>query len=178
MGKGRTFELTLSNNISDNTNNSIDSTTSGYSGNSSSGVADVIILWESQGCGKAAYVEAKKRGGSAGNRTIMMNGSSDGDTGLDELRTLVHGSPDWATVAIALSWPHRELVTLDAEKLLSHLEGKTTYPAADRHGARLTDAENISMVMPTLDDWESATAGEDDWRKLCVDVGVPEYKLR
>jgi hypothetical protein len=177
MGKGRTFELSLSNDISNKTDNTIDSTTSGYSGNSSSGVADVIVLWENHGCGHAAYVEAKKRDGKGGNRTIVMDGSSGDDSGLDELQTLVSGAPSWATVAMAVNWPRRELVTLDAEKLLSHLQGETSYPDAERHGARLTDVDNISMVMPTLDDWESATAGEADWRKLCVDVGVPEYKL-
>lgn len=170
-GKGKRYELDQKNTIMENTSPSVVALRPDFSGNSKYGVADVVIVWPdySDGRARAAFVEMKKREGEAGKRTIVMSGSKKDQSGLEELQELIDGTPPWADAYVMVKFPHREAIVIPAKHLHAALDEDRT---VEIHGARLTPSDNISMVMPTLDDWESSTSGLDDYRKLLYEIGV------
>lgn len=174
MGKGKDYELEQKNKIMEETSEEVIAIRPDYSGNSLYSVADVIVLWEDYYGDqlRAAFVELKKRSGPEGQRQRVMSGSSKGESGLDELDGLIEGTPIWGQPWVAVKFDHRELIVANAVDLRAaiHTDGQETA----FHGARLTPADSISMVKPTLDDWNSSTAGEDDHIKLLDTLGVPE----
>lgn len=181
MGKGKDYELDIKNAIMEDTTDEVVALRPDFSGNSLHSIADVIIIWpehRSQGREdeiRGAFVEMKKRSGQAGYRIRVMEGSSKGESGLDELDGLVDGTPPWGQAWLMVKFDHREAIIAAANELLWELEnydGETQDPVF--HGARLTPADSISMTKPELDDWESATAGREDHRKLLDVVGVPD----
>lgn len=201
MGKGRRFELDTKNSINDATRTWVKAHRPDFSGNSRGEVADVMVVWQSnrydaqQPCGHperhVAYVELKKVSGvTEGNRKVVMSGSSDGQSGLDELHDLRAKSPPWSETYVGIKFSNRELIVLDSEALEHWVcrdeEGwgqryyvgpRDDLHACEQHGARLTNGMNISMRKPTLDNWPSSTAGEDDHIKLLHGIGVEDYDI-
>ena len=182
MGKGKRYELSLKNSINECTHEWVKAHRPDYSGSSVGEVADLMVVWEAQRYGDAprhvAYIELKKRGNvKEGNRKIVMSGSSDGESGLDELQELISQSPSWTDCHVAVKFPNRELIVLDAEKLWKHLVDEEEDKNEQFHNARLTPSDNISMVKPTLDSWPSTQNGENDRTKLLHAIGVENYDI-
>lgn len=191
MGKGKRFELDLKNDINEHTKPWVKAHRPDYSGSSVGEVADIMVVWQAERyspqrpCGHperhVAYIESKKRSGvKEGNRKVVMNGSSQDQSGLEELEELIEESPSWADCYVAIKFPNRELIVLDASKLYTHLQdyaAKMYYLEAYNHGARLTPSDNISMRKPTLDEWPSTQSGLDDHEKLLREIGVEQYDM-
>ena len=202
MGKGKTYELKIKNEINEHTRGCVKAHRPDFSGNSTGEVADIMVVWQADRvdhrstgassdsserdrygdqspCGHperhVAYIELKKRQAGDGKRCIVMQGSSKGQSGLGELTELVRDSPYWADCYLAVKFNNREIIVLDARELLRFLEGDSSYPEAERHGARLTPSDNLSMVKPTLDSWDSSRAGQADYHKLLNEIGVEDY---
>lgn len=184
MGKGKQYELDTKNAIIEATNEHVTAIRPDYSGNSKHSVADIIVIVDKgarygDGDVEVYYVEMKKRSGPEGVRQRVMEGSSKGDSGLEELDGLVSDTPPWADPVVMVKFDHREAIVLDATVLQDWLVTKSAdsdgYQACERHGARLTPADNISMVKPTLDDWNSSTAGEPDHIRLLHELGIGDY---
>lgn len=203
MGKGKRFELHTKKEINENTKPWVKAHRPDFSGSSVGEAADVIVVWQAnryddqRPCGHperhVAYAELKKRKGTEGNRTTVMSGSSEKangemQSGLEELQELRKELPPWSKRFVAVKFPHRELIVLDADALEHWLRrdeegwGHGWYDgnpedlrAPEDHGARLTPKNNISMVMPELEWWPSSTAGQDDWKKLALSIGLEEY---
>jgi hypothetical protein len=200
MGKGKRFELDTKNSINDATHEWVKAHRPDFSGNSVGEVADVMVVWEAQRYGDAprhvAYVELKKRSGvEEGNRKVVMEGSSDGQSGVDELEELINESPSWSDTYVGVKFPNRELIVIDAEVLLhwlrreeegwgqdflaaDHTVFEDDYQLCEQVGARLTRGHNISMVKPELDWWPSSQGGKDDHIKLLHGIGVEDYDIR
>lgn len=193
MGKGKRYELSIKKDINTNTKPHVKAHRPDFSGSSVGEAADVMVVWQAdryddqRPCGHperhVAYVELKKRSGDEGKRTTVMSGSSQDQSGLEELQELKRELPYWAERKVAVKFPNRELGVFDAELLEDHLrsdeEGwgfETTRHADDAFfDARLTPSDNISMVMPELDYWPSTRGGKADWKKLALQVGLEEY---
>jgi len=202
MGKGRRFELDTKNALNENTKPWVKAHRPDFSGNSKGEVADIMVVWQAERyspqrpCGHperfVAYGELKKASGTEGNRTRVMEGSSQGQNGLEELHELNAGSPAWAKTVVGFKFPHREMVVLDATVLEHWLKREQEgwgqefladdstvfdddYGACDRHGLRLTPSNNISMVMPEKDNWPTQSAGLDPWEAFATSVGLEEY---
>lgn len=183
MSKGHDYELTLKNAIIESTTEHVTAMRPDYSGNSKHSVADVRITVDKgarygDGTIEDYYIEAKKRSGREGYRKTVMEGSSKGDSGLDELRGLVDDSPPWSVTKMMVKFDHREAVVFCAESLLAHLEDREQYDKAERHEVALTPADSISMVKPELDNWESSTAGTEDHLKLLYECQIGNYFMK
>lgn len=194
MGKGKQFELDTKRDINENTKDHVKAHRPDFSGSSTGEAADVMVVWQAERYGDqrpsghperhVAYAELKKRSAEEGKRSIVMSGSSQDQSGLEELQELRRELPPWSKRVVAVKFPHRELIVIDADALEHHLrvdeEGwgpnHYDYSHIDTfHGARLTRSDSISMVMPTLDDWPSSTSGMDDWQKLANNIGLEDY---
>lgn len=180
MGKGKRYELDTKNEVMANTTDEVIALRPDYSGNSLHSISDVSIIWPDYADSiiHGAFIEMKKRSGEAGYRTTVMDGSSKGESGLEELQHLVENTPPWGTPWIVVKFDNREVAVFNAEELLKKVEAMsedTDNPAF--FGARLTPAGSISMVKPTLDDWNSSTAGRDDHIKILDTVGVHNFYL-
>jgi hypothetical protein len=204
MGKGRRYELDTKNAINRDTKSCVKAHRPDFSGNSAGEVADIMVVWQAdrmspqRPSGHAerhvAYLELKNKDCQAGNRKVMMNGTAeraDGtmQSGLEELKDLVYGSPPWSDVYVVFNFQHRAPIVLDAEVLLHWLkreqegwgkqyveDGKRNFwPECDLHGIRLTDGDNISVVKPELDYWQSAQAANDNHLEILNAIGVEPY---
>jgi len=202
MGKGKRFELDTKNNINENTKPWVKAHRPDFSGNSVGEVADVMVVWEARRYDDqrpsghperhVAYAELKKRQGEGGKRSVVMSGSSDGQSGLEELQELQRESPSWATTVVGVKFPRRQMFVLHANALehwlrrdkcgfgAAHIDRSFDLTgggvdACERHGARLTRADNISMVMPSKDDWPTQTKGLPPWKELALTVGLEGY---
>jgi hypothetical protein len=196
--KGKRFELDTKNDINANTKPWVKAHRPDFSGNSKGEVADIMVVWQAERyspqrpCGHperhVAYGELKKTANvDEGNRYTVLEGSSKDQNGLEELRELRAGSPDWAKCVVGVKFPNRELIVLDAAALEHWVRREEegwgeqyadapVWPLEyEGHGARLTPGNNISMKKPELDWWPSSTAGKDDWEKFCLEVGLEEY---
>lgn len=205
MGKGKRFELDIKNSVNDATEEWVKAHRPDFSGNSNGEVADVMVVWQANRYGDqqpsghperhVAYVELKKRSGvKEGNRKVVMSGSSEGQSGMDELEELIEESPSWSKTYVGVKFPNRELIAINANVLRHWLRREEEgwgqdvlagddffddeYQKCELHGARLTRGHNISMVKPELDYWESSTAGKDDHVKLLHEIGVEEYDFK
>lgn len=198
--KGKRFELDTKKAINRNTNPWVKAHRPDFSGSSVGEVADIMVVWQANRYDDqrpsghperhVAYGELKKRSGKEGNRSTIMSGSSDGQSGLEELQELKREAPSWTKRVIGVKFPHREMVVLDAavvEHWLRREEegwGQEWYEGnpkdlhvCERHGLRLTPSDNISMVMPEKDDWPTQSAGLDPWEKFARSVGLEPYDL-
>jgi len=177
MGKGKRFELSIKNEINDNTDRAVKAHRPDFSGSSAGEVADVMVVWEN-GCmlgeptREVAYIEVKKRGNVAeGNRTTVLAGSSQDQNGVEEIKELISESPYWTTQWVAVKFPHRELAVFNATELLNSLNGMGEVSLLDE---RLTPSNNVSMRKPTLDGWNSSSSGDADYVTLLKEISVPE----
>lgn len=179
MRKGKRFELAVKNNINDITHEWVKAHRPDYSGNSAGEVADIMVVWKNpNSTANVAYVELKKRSGvDEGNRKVVMSGSSDGQSGLDELKELINESPPWTEQYVGVKFQNRELIVYEATTLLNWLTDGEVPPTFEDHGARLTASDNISIKKPTLSEWPSSTAGKSDERKLLHEIGVKNYDI-
>lgn len=200
--KGKQFELDTKRAINNATLPHVKAHRPDFSGNSAGEAADVMVVWQAERYSDqrpsghperhVAYVELKKRSGEPGKRSIVMAGSSQDQSGLEELQDLRRELPFWATKVLGIKFPHRELVVLDTEAVEHWLrrgeEGwgdahvpdslRDDFEACERHGLRLTPSDSISMVMPELDGWPSTKGGESDWRKLALAIGLEPYDFK
>lgn len=169
MGKGKRFELRIKNDINEITPRAVKAHRPDFSGNSRGEVADVMVVWQDNNHNRFVdYIELKKRSGvDEGNRKVVMSGSSDGQSGVDELQELVDESPPWTRQWLGVKFQHRELMVFRAEYLLDYLDQDDA-----PHGARTTRGHNISMIKPTLDGWPSTAGGKADEVKLLDELGV------
>jgi Holliday junction resolvase len=200
---GREYEHQLVNNLDEITPEEVWVAAIGFSGNSKSGDADVVISLDPHlvtSHEQAMYVaEAKKRQGEGGKRVSnVMTGSSTDETGLEELQRLVDNSPSWAEPLLIIKFDHREVVVLDARWVLSAIGADSRSESSvssspsgtqldegesERHvpdsvpmdilEPRLTPSENISMVKPPLTAWTSASAADDDVVVIAKKLGLP-----
>jgi len=108
-------------------------------------------------------------------RSIVFQKTSGGETGVEQIERLVESTPDWAKPIITIKFSRRKLVVFDARELLSAL-GECDYHVGDTVSMlqpRDTKTDNISLVMPTLDNWKSASASLRDSVVLAQTLGLP-----
>jgi len=177
---GRRHEHDLNNSLNNVTTNDLWCTTAGYSGNSASDNCDLVVTVDPLSCtqeDELQYnIEAKKiTRGKSGNRVSVFTGSSGDETGLDEVTRLVESTPDWAQPVITLKFSRRKLVVIDARGLLAHMDEYdwVVSETVEMLEPRTTPSDNVSVVMPTLDDWESASAAPRDSVVLAQTLGLP-----
>lgn len=183
---GRRFELSLVNDVDEITPEEVWTTTVGYSGSANADGCDIVVTIDPQ---ILTYddvvqynIEAKKRQAEGGKRhSSVFGGSEKDETGVEELRRLVLTTPPWADPIVSLKFDHRRLIVLDARWILDHV-GEGDYQDILFGAARTlleivqprtTPSDNISMVKPSLDDWPSAQAAEDDAVVLAEKLGLP-----
>jgi len=177
---GRRHEHDLNNSLNEVTTNDVWCTTAGYSGNSASDNCDLVVtldpLFATQENELQYNVEAKKiTSGKSGNRSMLFQGSSSGETGVGEVKRLVESTPDWGQPVITAKFSHRKLIVIDARGLLAAMD-EYDWPVSDTVemlAPRDTKTDNVSVVMPTLDDWESSTAAPRDSVVLAQTLGLP-----
>jgi len=177
---GRRHEHDLNNSLNNVTTNDVWCTTAGYSGNSASDNCDLVVTVDPLFCtqeDELQYnIEAKKiTRGEAGNRVSVFTGSSGDESGLDEVTRLVDSTPDWAQPVITLKFSRKKLVVLDARGLLAAV-GERKYPVSETVEMlepRLTRSDNVSVVSPTLECWESARGSPRDSVVLAQTLGLP-----
>jgi len=178
MGKGRSWELKIYNKISENTDGEVHAAISDYSGVAAASFCDVEVYhWSDEIDGiVGAFCELKKRKGKAGNRTIVMSGSSTDETGLEELKRLIDGTPSWGTAYVIINWTNRRPVIIEARVLYDALVNDDdvweTSAGPPYFDARLTNKDSISMRKPTLDKWHSAASSDEDWKVIADGIGV------
>jgi hypothetical protein len=193
MGKGKRYELETKNNINESTDSSVKAHRPDFSGNSTGEVADVMVLWQEDRYEpqrpsghperKVVYLELKKRGGvKEGNRKTVFNGSSEGQNGLEEVRELYYESPPWSDQYVVIKFRNRKPIVLEVTNLLHYLlrdewEWSEYDDGINYHGARLTPSGNISMVKPTLDEWESTQSAAKDHIEILKAIGVEKYYI-
>lgn len=190
MGKGKRFELETKKALNANTKSYVKAHRPDFSGSSVGEAADLMVVWQAERYEDqrpsghperhVAYTELKKRTTTEGNRTTVMS--------LKELQNLRKKLPTWSKRAIGVKFPQREMIALDAEALEHWLRrdedgwGHNHYSGnpedlrpCERHGARLTPSNNISMVMPKKGSWRTQRSGLEPWKALALMVGLEEY---
>jgi hypothetical protein len=181
---GRKYEHKITNELDERTPKEVYTTTVGYSGNASGDGSDMLVTIDPHiqtRHDEGQYnLELKKRQGEGGKRTIVFGGSSNGESGLNEIERLVETTPHWSTPVLAIKFDHRKLIVLDARELLKAL-GEWDAPRSIEHveyimeatQPRLTPSDSVSMVKPSLDDWESSQAAESDIVVVAEKLGLP-----
>ena len=176
MGKGKRYELAIKNAINEDTRRCVKAHRPDFSGSSTGEVADVMVVWESEIERNVAYLELKKRDASKrGNRATVMSGSSDGDSGLDELQSLLAQTPSWTSRYVVFKFPNTEPLIYEARNFEQYLldgdyDGHTNY-----FGARLTPSNNVSIRKPLLSEARSASAADADHIEVCRAIGIEDY---
>jgi len=179
MGVGKQFELHIKNKVMEHTDADVVAIRPDFSGSSKYSVSDVIIMYPREnGIAtpqiRGALIELKKRRVESGRRTTVMSGSSQGDSGLDELTTLVEHTPPWARSYVAVKFNRAEMQLMDATKLLVQLRQldseDRTHVGESFCEARLTASNNISMRkhggLP------SQTLGVTPWKVVCNELDI------
>lgn len=169
MGVGKQFELDLKNGIMEHTAESVVAVRPDFSGNSKFSVADVIVLYENDYGLTGTFLELKKRNVDKGKRAVVMGGSSKEQSGMDELRGLIDGTPSWAEAALGLKFDHKQLLVLEADHLLYALENEVEF---DKYGleVRKTKSGNISMRKSGM--IVSQKSGDPPWEAACKQIGL------
>ncbi len=186
MGKGKRYELAIKNAINNDTRRCVKAHRPDFSGSSSGEVADVMVVWQNDRMSPqrpsghserdVAYLELKKRDASKrGNRATVMSGSSDGDSGLDELQSLLAQTPSWTKRYVVFKFPNTEPLIYEARNFEQYLldgdyDGHTNY-----FGARLTPSNNVSIRKPLLSEARSASAADADHIEVCRAIGIEDY---
>ena len=168
-GKGKTYELNKVKECHEATTQHVWATRPDFSGSSKYAFADVALVYPRNGAIAGDFFELKKRSVETGKRTNVMSGSSKGQSGMAELEELVEMTAEWGTPKVGVKFPNRQLMVFNAADLFQRLQERGTL--TEEVGApKKTRGDNISMYKPTLDEWESATAGADDVELLTEDV--------
>jgi len=176
-GKGKTYELDKVKECHEATSQEVWATRPDFSGNSKYAFADVALVYPRDGAIAGDFFELKKRSVDTGKRTNVMSGSSKGQSGMQELAELVNMTPAWGTPKVGVKFPNRQLMVFNAADLLERLQERGTL--TEEVGApKKTRGDNISMYKPTLDEWESATAGSPDVELLTADVPTTHLRKR
>jgi len=179
---GRRYEHDLVGDLDDRVSDETWVTSAGYSGNAAYDHCDIAVAVDPTL--RTAHepllycIEAKKRQGDGGKRVSdVFAGGGDDETGLDELRRLVDSTPEWGCPLLAIKFDHRKLVVLDARDLRRYLDGTevlaTPTGIYETLDPRVTPSENVSMVKPPLESWDSAQVGPPDAVVLATAMGVP-----
>jgi len=178
-GKGKTYELDKVKECHEATSQEVWATRPDFSGSSKYAFADVALVYPLTPDNAIAgdFFELKKRSVDTGKRTNVMSGSSKGQSGMQELAELVNMTPAWGTPKVGVKFPNRQLMVFNAADLLERLQERGTL--TEEVGApKKTRGDNISMYKPTLDEWESATAGSPDVELLTADVPTTHLRKR
>lgn len=183
---GRRYEHQLTNGIDEITPEEVWTSTVGYSGNSSGGGSDITITVDpkllTRGETRQFCIEAKKRQGEAGKRTICFDGSKSGDTGVDEIEDLIDSTPPWGQSACVITFDRRRPLIVEPRKLLSdagvepyasEMTPYSRYDDTEVFAPRVTDSDSISLVKPETDDWPSATASDEDAIVVAETLDLP-----
>jgi len=178
-GKGTNYENQLVNALCSVVTTDVWVGSVGYSGNAKNDHCDLMIAVSPKLAtaheSLLHAVEVKKRSANSGNR-VYLNGGTTGETGLAELRRLVEQTPSWSTAWLAIKFDRRELMVIEASRLL-FLSEEAYSPADDSPcgivDPHVTDSDAISIRKPTTDEWDSATAGQSDERVLADVCGLP-----
>jgi hypothetical protein len=189
---GRRYEHVLAGNLDDVTTDDVWTTTSGYSGNAAYDDCDLVITvspkFQTTHEPLQYNVEAKDvTRGEVGNRVSdAIAGSSSDESGIEELKRLVEGTPEWGDPVVAISFNHRKLLVVDARHLLAYLgEAEdieevslltvppTVETVLDAFKPKTTPSGNVSMVKPKTGTWPSATASRPDEVVLADKLGLP-----
>jgi len=179
---GRRYEHTLAQSLNKNTWDDVWVTTAGYSGNSAVDACDLVVTVSPKLATRSEElqynIEAKKRQGEAGKRTIVFGGSSD-ETGVEEVERLIAGTPPWGRPLIALKWDHRQLFIVDARGVLFecddyepefNMEPVVRPSSLAGMEPRITASGSISMIKPDTNQWPSAQAGMEDGKYLADEL--------
>jgi len=193
---GRRYEHSLAHSLNENTWDDVWVTTCGWSGNSAIDGCDIVVTVSPKlatSHEKLQYnIEAKKRQGDSGKRTIVFSGSAGKETGVQEVERLIKGTPDWGQPLIALKWDHRQLYVCDGRSLLAFCEGyenesldeqeqtiiqakeatSDNLQALQNMEPRITPSGSISLVKPDCDRWPSATSGVKDGVYLAEEMDI------
>lgn len=183
---GRRHEHDLNNSLNNVTTNDVWCTSAGYSGNSASDNCDLVVSLSPQYATTTEQtqfnIECKRiTSGKAGNRSMLFQGSSGGETGVDELWRLIETTPDWGQPVVTVKFSRRKLVVVDARGLHAAV-GPNEFAPSERVEMlepRATDSGSISIVKPELDYWESSSAAPRDSVVLAQSLGLPtkeEYR--
>lgn len=181
MGKGRRYELDLANELSDHTTDDVQVDVADYSGNSKSSFSDINVYHPKSRVENTTkscmvmngdFIEVKKSTADRGYRDTVFSGSSDGDSGFDELKTLIENTPEWGTPRVVISWDNCKPIVMNGEKLRDALTDDDTTSGPPFFDARLTNASNISFRKPTLDEWMSSQSAVEDWQVVAKEIGV------
>jgi hypothetical protein len=205
MGKGKRYELAIKNAINEDTRRCVKAHRPDFSGSSAGEVADVMVVWESRASPKqsqntsssdevwqndrmspqrpsghperdVAYLELKKRDASKrGNRATVMSGSSDGDSGLDELQSLLAQTPSWTSRYVVFKFPNTEPLIYEARNFEQYLLDGDYDDDIEYFGARLTPSNNVSIRKPLLSEARSASAADADHIEVCRAIGIEDY---
>lgn len=192
MGKGRQFELDMVRDINSVTDSDmVFCATLDYSGVASDSDADLVLSWWQEREWYALHlIELKKRSGEDGKRfeTHPLSGSTPEQDGAKELARLASTGPNHADRWLALKPDHRELVVVNATWLQDYInddiEGayfpswkKPSDDVVEAVSPRLTPGGNVSMTKPSLDVWQSSSAGKDDAIALLDALNIPEQYI-
>lgn len=181
---GRRYEHQLVNGLDDVTPAEVWLTSAGYSGNSAADDCDIVVTVDPKFATRhdtwQFNIEAKRRQGEKGKRiSNAISGSSKDETGIEELERLIEGTPSWAEPIVALKMDHRKLVVVDARDILRYV-GRLKQPVSTEAlevlnvlDPRLTPSDNISVVKPETDEWDSAQVASADEVVLAEQLGLP-----
>jgi hypothetical protein len=100
-----------------------------------------------------------------------MGGSSKGQNGMDELRTLIDGTPSWAEAALGLKFDHKQLLVLETDHLLYALENDLQF---DQYGLEVRETRGGNISMRKSGRIVSQQAGSPPWLAACKQIGVRE----
>lgn len=175
--KGRRAEHDLAAELDDVTTDEVWVTTCGWSGNAEVDACDLVITVDPYLCTSfkdAQYnVEVKTSTGDAGYRSTVFRGSSNDETGIEELERFVAATPRWAQPTLVISFDHRAPLVYDARRFVRIARGEEKDVDGGFHGVRTTDGGNVSMVKPETDDHPSARAIEDDGTYVATKLALP-----
>lgn len=170
--KGKQYELDCVNGLTEATSNEVWVTRPDFSGNSKYAFADVAVVWrDMDGFINGAFIELKKRSPGNGKRASdTFSGSSQGQTGLEELKELRDKTPPWGEPWAGVKFPNRQLIMRRADHLYTKLVWGEGY---GRLGPRVTPSDNVSVRKPDVDEaWPSAQSGESDETVILDAIGV------
>lgn len=174
MGKGKRYELRLVKDLDAATDDDVWVVRPDYSGNSVTAVSDVAMVWPADRGTHGAFLEVKKRSPGTGLRASgAVAGSSQGQSGIEEVEELIEQAPPWVEPYVVIKFPNREPLVYGAEALREFVVEKNPSEPWEPYSAgvpKLTPSENISVKKPTTDEWPSTQAGRSDVETILDEI--------